>query len=878
MHVPNLFPRIATGQYRLAIVGEAPGKNEADAGVPFVGGSGRFLKALLSKSGINFDSCFVGNICQFRPFNNEIEYFAWDGAEIQSGLETLGHDLRKFQPNLVLLLGNCALKAALDPVNVHPLKPGKWWKHKIGQWRGSLFRCAHPGSVLQGYKCLASYHPAAIIRNYEDAPLLQFDLNRASSEARTAELVLPVRNCIVDTSPVRIVERIRAVRAAKSRISVDIEGYVDDFRCISIATSRSEVFIVPFAHGGSVYANEEDEAMVWRELAGLLADYNVPKCLQNSLYDRFVLQYSYQLPILNVTDDTMLLHWELYCELEKRLGVQASIYTREPFYKEDRHAEDANTFWTYCCKDSAVTQEIVETIPNAPAFKENPRSVEHYKFNRRLLNALLYMELRGIKYDTEKAQTRRATLQENLWSLQHELDAATGFGIRGKEVPELLALTTATMCYKRDHSVVKKGYTTAHPRAVDLASRPLLTMAQSGELSTLLDLHLNVDSPKQLNQYLYGTLKLPIQTNDEGGLTSNENALIKLRKKAPEGTLAKLVTDKCIQIRRLGTRVGMLSIHADRDGRIRCGYNIVGTETGRLTCYTSPTGSGYNLQTIPSGDRDLFVADPDSWFFQCDLSGADGWTIGAHCAALGDPTMLDDLTAGIKPAKVLCLGLRGVTKALDPRIPREELAHLCATVKKEDWDYFACKIGIWGICYLMGIDLLRNIILEESDGKLDWSRSEATSFQRLVFIRYQVRRWHDHTARKLAQKPVIVAASGHRRLFLGRSDEILGKALAHEPQANTTYATNLAAFRLWTDPENRLPKPTNESPGGLRIEPLHQVHDALCGQFKKTDTAWATPRIKSYFNNELVIAGRKITIPFEGHYGPSWGEQKEGTI
>jgi hypothetical protein len=234
--------------------------------------------------------------------------------------------------------------------------------------------------------------------------------------------------------------------------------------------------------------------------------------------------------------------------------------------------------------------------------------------------------------------------------------------------------------------------------------------------------------------------------------------------------------------------------------------------------------------------------------------------------------MLDDLKCGIKPARVLCLGLRGKTQYLSPRTPREEIKEACREVKKEDWDYFACKVGIWGTCYLMGPDTLRNNLFKESDGALDWSRNEAIEFQRLVFLRYQVKRWHETKSRQLGTNASITSASGHRRVFFGRREEILGAALSHEPQANTTYATNLAVARLWADPENRLP---NQA---LRIEPLHQVHDAIVGQFRKEDTSWAVGRIKSYFNNEVVIAGQRIIIPFEGGYGPSWGELNEGTI
>lgn len=61
----------------------------------------------------------------------------------------------------------------------------------------------------------------------------------------------------------------------------------------------------------------------------------------------------------------------------------------------------------------------------------------------------------------------------------------------------------------------------------------------------------------------------------------------------------------------------------------------------------------------------------------------------------------------------------------------------------------------------------------------------------------------------------------------------------------------------------------------LRIQPLHQVHDALCGQFPKVDTAWAVSKIQSYFNNPVTIAGETLVIPYDGAYGPAWGSLGE---
>jgi len=280
--------------------------------------------------------------------------------------------------------------------------------------------------------------------------------------------------------------------------------------------------------------------------------------------------------------------------------------------------------------------------------------------------------------------------------------------------------------------------------------------------------------------------------------------------------------------------------------------------------------------------------------FQCDLKGSDGWTIGANLASLGDSTMLDDLRHGIKPASRICYMLRHGNGSLI-RKPRDEVKELLKEVKKSDWDYFACKVGIWGICYLMGVDLLAEEIMEESQGKMVMSRKEVEDFRQAVYSGYNVKLWHTAMQSRLSKSPNLTVPSGHKRRFFARKTDILGQALAHEPQANTTYATNLAAWKLWRDPENRIrtKKNDNASTGGfsknnvtssresvcnLRIEPLHQVHDALIGQFKITDTAWAINKIKTYFDNTFIIAGIPICIPFEGNFGKNWADLNEGTI
>jgi len=885
--VPNKFPTIPTTR-KLALIGEAPGADEEKLGQPFIGVSGRFLSALLSRAGMSREMCFLGNVSQHRPANNDFSLFSWDGLEVQHGLEKLREDIAQFNPNIVVLLGNMPLKAAKDVTGPNTKK----LRFSVSNWRGSLFRCEDEDSPFFGYKCMATYHPSYCLRDYEATPMLQFDLRKAVREAAFPQLQLPKRLLLVDGNEDQIISALQNVRKERKLVALDIEGGIDTMSCISFATSHEVAFIVPIIKGNEIAITPR----LWRELALTLEDPNVPKVLQNSLYDRFVLHYSYGIRVRGVIHDTMLKHWELYSELEKSLGVQASLYTDEPYYKFERKSDDDETFFKYCCKDSAVTLEINNHLENLI----KGTSKTHYDMNVAMLNPMLYMELRGIRYDVLGAKLRRDVLRRKLFEAQAQLNGLANAGFSWKNLLEVQTRANSLMLTKKGDRC-RKEYIQPYERLKSLLRETSPDLATIGEIEDLCEVSLNVNSNKQFIPFLYETLKLPTQFTQKRGEeprpTADYEALLKLSRECQkkENDERLPVIQKAIEIRALGTREGMLSISADKDGRIRCGYNIVGSNTGRVTCYESPTGSGYNLQTIPNytninespggilGDRDLFLADEGYWFFQCDLAGADGWTVAAYSAMLGDSTLLDDYRYGLKPARVLACIVRGYATEFSSR---EQLKEVGKKISKDDWDYFACKRVQHGCSYLEGALTVSRNILKDSEGKLAMSVPECEKLKTAFFTRYRgIRLWHNWIEARLKEKPVLTAASGQVRQFFGRPDEILTKAVAFEPQANTTYATNLAMFRLWTDSENRLsevPKPVYGAVGQkrqkLRIEPLHQVHDALCGQFRKEDTSWASGKIKSYFDNPLIIAGQQITIPYEGGYGRSWGQLEEGKL
>src|SRR4030095_9120720 len=129
-----------------------------------------------------------------------------------------------------------------------------------------------------------------------------------------------------------------------------------------------------------------DHVRVLRAFTRLMERRDVPKVLQNSLYDCFVLAYGFGIHVRNVVEDTMLKGWEIYCELPKALGVQASIWTREPYYKFQRKSDNPETLYTYCARDSAVTLEVCNNQDNVLGGE----ALAHYRKNINMLNPLLY--------------------------------------------------------------------------------------------------------------------------------------------------------------------------------------------------------------------------------------------------------------------------------------------------------------------------------------------------------------------------------------------------------------------------------------------------------------------------------------------------------
>jgi uracil-DNA glycosylase len=128
----------------LMFVGEAPGKNEDEQGLPFVGQAGKLLDKLLGEIGLQRADVFICNVLKCRPPGNR------DPApiEIENCQDYLMRQLELIQPTVVCTLGNFATKLLRgDPTGITRLH-GRDEERVIGTRAVRLYPIFHPAAAL----------------------------------------------------------------------------------------------------------------------------------------------------------------------------------------------------------------------------------------------------------------------------------------------------------------------------------------------------------------------------------------------------------------------------------------------------------------------------------------------------------------------------------------------------------------------------------------------------------------------------------------------------------------------------------------------------------------------------------------------------------
>jgi DNA polymerase len=128
----------------LMFIGEAPGANEDEAGLPFVGRSGQLLERLLGEVGLAREDVFIQNVLCCRPPGNRDPL----PLEIENCQSWLLEKIRLVEPRVVCTLGNFATKLLRrEPVGITQLH-GQPEIREIGGRAVRLYPLFHPAAAL----------------------------------------------------------------------------------------------------------------------------------------------------------------------------------------------------------------------------------------------------------------------------------------------------------------------------------------------------------------------------------------------------------------------------------------------------------------------------------------------------------------------------------------------------------------------------------------------------------------------------------------------------------------------------------------------------------------------------------------------------------
>jgi len=129
---------------RLMFVGEAPGADEDEQGLAFVGRAGQLLTKIIEAIGLTRDDVYICNVLKCRPPQNRNP----ETDEILSCQPFLERQIEAIHPTVLVGLGKFAAQWLLKTA-----EPITRLRGRLGDYGTS------------GIKVMATYHPAYLLRN-----------------------------------------------------------------------------------------------------------------------------------------------------------------------------------------------------------------------------------------------------------------------------------------------------------------------------------------------------------------------------------------------------------------------------------------------------------------------------------------------------------------------------------------------------------------------------------------------------------------------------------------------------------------------------------------------------------------------------------------
>ena len=144
-HAQNIVFSDGNPKSKIMLIGEAPGANEDQEGLPFVGRAGQLLDKMLSAIDLDRKKVYISNIINYRPPENRRP----TDAEIKRYLPFISKHIEIINPKILVLLGSTAMNALIGDAIVISKMRGKWLEKQFGSCKTSVIITFHPAFLMR---------------------------------------------------------------------------------------------------------------------------------------------------------------------------------------------------------------------------------------------------------------------------------------------------------------------------------------------------------------------------------------------------------------------------------------------------------------------------------------------------------------------------------------------------------------------------------------------------------------------------------------------------------------------------------------------------------------------------------------------------------
>ena len=130
---------------KIMFIGEAPGANEDEEGLPFVGRAGALLDKMLAAIDLDRKKVYISNIINYRPPDNRRP----TDEEIKRYLPFITKHIEIINPRILVLLGSTAMNALIGNDVVISKMRGRWIEKKFGSCKTSVIITFHPAFLMR---------------------------------------------------------------------------------------------------------------------------------------------------------------------------------------------------------------------------------------------------------------------------------------------------------------------------------------------------------------------------------------------------------------------------------------------------------------------------------------------------------------------------------------------------------------------------------------------------------------------------------------------------------------------------------------------------------------------------------------------------------